>query len=141
MLLTRNWWVLKQIRYRIGFISWMVFITVLSLVSFEDDNTLDISIPYFDKLIHFTFYFIASILGGLFGREISKGHISKTKVLGISFISLVLYGIIIEVLQSNLTTYRSGELMDVMANSAGTLLGTLLILGVFSKKSALKWEN
>ncbi|WP_297762608.1 VanZ family protein [uncultured Muriicola sp.] len=132
---------LKQIRYRIGFISWMVFITVMSLVSFEDNNSLDINIPYFDKLVHFTFYFIASMLGGLFGREISKGHIAKAKVLGISFVGLVLYGIIIEVIQSYMTTYRSGELMDVMANSTGTLLGTLLIMGVFSKRSGLKWEN
>ena len=119
----------------------MVIITVLSLVSFKSDNTPDISIPFFDKLVHFTFYFIASILGGLFGREISKGHIAKAKVLGIFFVGLIFYGIIIEVLQSKLTTYRSGELMDVMANSAGALLGTLLIWGVFSKKSALKWEN
>ncbi len=119
----------------------MVFITVMSLVSFEGNNSLDISIPYFDKLVHFTFYFIASMLGGLFGREISKGHIAKAKVLGISFVGLVLYGIIIEVLQSYMTTYRSGELMDVMANSTGTLLGTLLIMGVFSKRSGLKWEN
>jgi VanZ family protein len=119
----------------------MVFITVLSLVSFEDDYSLDISIPYFDKLVHFTFYFIASILGGLFGREISMGRFSKTKVLAISFVGLVFYGIIIEVLQSSMTTYRSGELMDVMANSAGALLGTLLIWGVFSKRSDLKWEN
>jgi len=133
--------VLKQIRYRIGFISWMVFITVLSLVSFEDDNSLDISIPYFDKLVHFTFYFVASILGGLFGKEISKGPLSKTRVLGISFVGLVFYGIIIEVIQSSMTTYRSGELMDVMANSVGALLGTLLIWGVFSKRSGLKWEN
>jgi len=141
MLPTRNWLVLKQIRYRIGFISWMVFITILSLVSFEGDNSLDINIPNFDKLIHFTFYFIASMLGGLFGREISKGRISKTKVLGFSFLGLVLYGIIIEILQSSMTTYRSGELMDVMANSAGTLLGTLLIWSVFSKRYGLKWEN
>ena len=119
----------------------MVLITVLSLVSFEEDNSLDINIPYFDKLVHFIFYFIASMLGGLFGREISKGRTSKAKVLVISLVGLVLYGIVIEVLQSNMTTYRSGELMDVMANSAGTLLGTLLIWSVFSKRSVLKWEN
>jgi VanZ family protein len=121
----------------------MVFITVLSLVSFEDDNTLDmnLNIPYFDKLIHFTFYFIASILAGFFGREISKGKMSKVNVLVISFCSLVLYGIIIEVLQSSLTTYRSGELMDVVANSTGVLFGSLLIWRVFSKRSGLKWEN
>ncbi|NNJ89621.1 MAG: VanZ family protein [Eudoraea sp.] len=132
---------LKHIRYRIGFISWMVLITILSLVSFEDDTSLEINIPYFDKLVHFTFYFVASMLGGLFGREISKGGISKVKVLGISFVGLIFYGIIIEVIQGSLTTYRSGELMDVIANSAGTLLGTLLIWGVFSKGSGLKWEN
>lgn len=131
----------KQFRYRIGFIFWMVFITILSLVSFGEDNSLDINIPYFDKFIHFTFYFTASMLGALFGREISKGRISKTKILGISFLGLVVYGIIIEILQSSLTTYRSGELMDVIANSTGALLGTLLIWSVFSKRSGLKWEN
>lgn len=81
------------------------------------------------------------MLGGLFGREISKGRISKIKILGISFLGLVFYGIIIEILQSSLTTYRSGELMDVIANSTGTLLGTLLIWSAFSKRSGLKWEN
>jgi VanZ family protein len=141
MLPTRNWWVLKQIRYRIAFIGWMVFITVLSLVSFDDNTSMEINIPYFDKLIHFTFYFIASILGGLFGREISKGHIPKAKILGITFAGLIAYGIIIEVIQESVTTYRSGEIMDVTANSAGALLGTLLIWGVFSKRSHLKWEN
>jgi VanZ family protein len=119
----------------------MVFITILSLISFEGDNSLDITIPHFDKLVHFSFYFIAGVLGGLFGREISKGQSSKLKILGISFVGLVLYGIIIEVLQSYLTTYRSAELLDVLANSVGALLGTLLIWTVFSKRSGLKWEN
>jgi len=119
----------------------MVFITIMSLVSFKEDSYLEINIPYFDKLIHFTFYFIASVLGGLFGKEISSGRSSKAKVLGILFVGLVLYGIIIEVLQSSITSYRSGEFMDAMANSVGTLLGTLLIWGVFSERSGLKWEN
>ncbi len=141
MQLTRNWWVLKNIRYRIGFLAWMVFITVLSLISFEGDNSLNIKIPHFDKLVHLSFYFIASVLGGLFGREISKGRISKLIVLGISFVGLVLYGILIEVLQAYLTTYRSAELMDIMANSTGALLGILLIWAVFYKGSGLKWEN
>ncbi len=92
------------------FSGWMVFITALSLMSFPDDNSL-YKIPYFDKVVHFFFYFTASVLGCLFGREQTSGKNSKLKVLLITVFGLIIYGILIEVIQSSFTTYRSGELI------------------------------
>ena len=132
---------LKRYILGIGFVSWMVGITVLSLVSFEDDLSLGFSIPYSDKIVHFTFYFIAGILGILFGQNLKQDITNNMKVLLVFVFSLVGYGIIIEVLQSTFTTNRSGEIMDVMANSAGALLGTLLMWAVFSGKTGLNRKN
>ena len=132
---------LKRCILGIGFVSWMVGITVLSLVSFEDDLSLGFSIPYSDKIVHFTFYFIAGILGILFGQNLKQDITNNMIVLLVFVFSLVGYGIIIEVLQSTFTTNRSGEIMDVMANSAGALLGTLLMWAVFSGKTGLNRKN
>ncbi len=122
----------------IAFISWMVFITVLSLVSFDDETSLGLDIPYFDKVVHFTFYLVAGILGSIFllSRKVEKKGrkgISVKLLLG-----LVGYGIIIEVLQGSLTTYRSAEFLDVLANSAGALMGILLMWVLFAKRTASK---
>ncbi|QBA63309.1 VanZ family protein [Muriicola soli] len=124
-----------------GFIGWMIGITILSLVSFEDDTSLDLEIPYLDKIVHFTFYFIAAVLGIFFYRTLKQRTIANFKKTLIFLGGLIVYGIIIEVLQSTFTTYRSGEITDVLANSAGALLGTLLMRAIFSGKTESKWEN
>jgi VanZ family protein len=119
----------------------MVLITILSLVSFEDNESLDIRIPHFDKIVHFTFYFTASVLGALFARDLYGRRRTKLPVLTVLFFGLLGYGIIIEVLQSTFTSYRSGEILDILANSAGALLGIMLMWALFSGKTGLKWEN
>lgn len=118
----------------------MAFITVLSLISFEE-STISVTIPFFDKLVHLIFYFTASALGCMFFRELSRGKIRKKKVFWITPVLLMIYGIIIEVVQGSFTSYRSAELLDVLANTLGAVLGTLFILALFSERSQLKWEN
>jgi VanZ family protein len=77
----------------------------------------------------------------MFFREFSKGKIRKEKVFWIIPIGLIIYGIIIEVVQGSFTSYRSAEPLDVLANTLGAVLGTLLIKALFSDRSQLKWEN
>lgn len=48
-------------------------------------------------------------------------------------ICCIVFGIIIEVLQSNLTVYRTGDYLDVLANSLGVLLA-LTVFNLFLKK-------
>ncbi len=132
---------LKKNSYTILFISWMLFITFLSLFSFKDDSLPKVRIPHLDKAVHFTFYFIGAILGSLFTRESTKGNVGLKKTIIIVFFTMVVYGIIIEVIQLVFTPNRHGDILDVLANSLGAFSGILVIKYLFSKKSQLKWKN
>ncbi len=123
----------KRNLFGIAFVSWMVFITVLSLVSFDDDTSLDLDIPYFDKIVHFTFYFIAGALGSLFLHSLQRGAKADSRRLLKFLLGLIGYGILIEVLQDSVTTYRSAELLDILANSVGAIIGILFIRTVNRK--------
>jgi len=116
-------------------------ITVLSLSSFEDFDTQGISIPHLDKLVHFFFYFVAAILGVLLIREQTKGHLNLSRSIIISTLFVIVYGIVIEVIQSTFIPYRSGESFDVLANSIGAFFGAGLIIILFSGKTPLKWKD
>jgi VanZ family protein len=111
-------------------------------MSFSNDTSFSmIKIPYSDKMVHFFFYFTGSVLGCLVGREQTSGKMKRSKAILITVSGLIIYGTLIEVIQSNFTTYRSGEAMDIAANSLGAMVGALFIKTLFSKKSQLKWKN
>jgi len=132
---------LKRNIYTILFISWMMCITFLSLFSFSDNSLPSIKIPNIDKAVHFTFYFVAFILGSLFVREITKGNVSLKITIVRVFLFMLVYGIIIEVLQMSFTQNRHGDVLDVLANSLGAFIGIFVVKYVFSKKTQLKWKN
>lgn len=131
----------KYYGFTIGFICWIVIITVLSLSSFEDIDTAGISIPHLDKLVHFFFYFIAAILGVLLIKEQTKGRLNLSRSIIFATLIVIIYGIVIEVIQDTFTQSRSGELYDVLANSLGAFLGAGLIFKLFSGKTQLKWKD
>ncbi len=91
--------------------------------------------------MHFFFYFVAAILGSLLIRERTKGQLSKSRSAILATLAVIVYGIIIEVLQSTFTQYRSGEIYDVFANSLGAFFGAGLIISLFSGKTPLKWKD
>lgn len=132
---------LKDYRFTIGFGFWIAIITFLSLTSFEDLDTGGLNIPHLDKVVHFIFYFVAAILGSLLLRENSEGRLNPLKAAFLAAIFAVIYGIVIEVIQSVFTQNRSGELFDVLANSLGAFCGAGLIITLFSGKTPLKWKN
>lgn len=117
----------------------MVLITVLSLVSFSSDSP-KIDIPYLDKVVHFGFYCVATFLGCLVIRERSGGTIKMSKSIMFMVISLILYGMIIEVFQEAFTDDRSMEISDALANTAGAVAGGVIINYLFSGKRQLKWK-
>lgn len=119
----------------------MAFVTLLSLFSFSEDDLPDFEIPYLDKLVHFTFYFVATILGVLTIRERTQGKNGLVKSILTIIGVVVLYGMVIEVLQSEMTVTREGDVFDVLANTLGALFGALSIKLLFSGKRQLKWKN
>lgn len=133
---------LKGYKYTVLFVSWVMFITMLSLFSFSsmDLDTGNLDVPYADKIVHFIFYLGFGSLGALCFRERTKGSLGLGKTLGTVMVVAVIYGIIIEVLQYTLTDDRMAELGDVLANTLGVLAGIGLIRCFFSKKNPLKWK-
>lgn len=131
---------LKRQPYTVGFLGWMALITLLSLITFPEDDGPKIEIPNLDKAVHFTFYFVAALLGCLFVRERTSGRVRLNKAILIISIAVILYGIIIEVLQSTYTTERTGDFYDVVANSIGAFAGAYIIKRLFSGKRQLKWK-
>ncbi len=76
-----------------------------------------------DKYLHTTAYFILSLVWYFaLQKKIKK---RRFKVLLILF--LIFYGIILEALQGGLTNYRTADFYDIIANSVGVLIATLLI--------------
>ena len=105
----------------------MVFITLLSLFSFQGVDVPKVSIPHLDKVVHFGFYFIAAVLGCMALCEINSQRNLKQQQFFWLLLLLVFYGIIIEILQAVATTYRSGDVFDFIANSLGTICGLLTV--------------
>lgn len=140
MKITKPSLVAKKHFFTIAFISWMVFITFSSLYSFEDVSVPKMKIPHLDKAVHFTFYFVACVLGIFFLRERSRGEMSFRKALLIMLVSTIAFGIFIEVLQHALTSNRQGDYLDGIANSVGSLCGAWASKVYFSGKRQLKWK-
>ncbi|NNE76188.1 MAG: hypothetical protein HKN31_03855, partial [Pricia sp.] len=107
---------LKERKFTILFLGWMVFITYASLHSFEDTDTSKFDIPYADKIVHFIFYSVAAVLATLFVREISKGTFPLVKMLWFIAFGAIVFGIIIEVLQYTITADREADFFDAVAN-------------------------
>lgn len=89
-----------------------------------------IEIAQIDKIYHSIAYFVLSITW-LFAFQ------KKSQVKYIIVILCIILGIIIEVLQSTLTIYRTGDYLDVLANSMGVILA-LVVFNLFFRKNNIK---
>ncbi|SHL36845.1 VanZ like family protein [Flavobacterium flevense] len=94
-----------------------------------------ITIPYVDKFVHAFFYFVFSALWFYALRFYFKKQ-SQAKLLKIVFLMAFLFGIAIELFQNYLTTYRSGDPLDVFANTSGSLLAVLTIAFLEKNKNS-----
>jgi VanZ family protein len=118
----------------------MSLITYLSLASISEYGGLPIDIPHLDKLVHFTFYFVGSILACFFVRERTSGRKPLKKTMVYTAIFMTFFGMIIEFLQYFLTYDRSGEILDFTANLVGVIMGLVLVKFLFFVNSGLKWR-
>jgi VanZ family protein len=95
----------------------------LSLIKMPDTG---VSIINIDKVYHGFAYFTLTIVWLLsFYKVPQKKHLIT--------LSCIIFGIIIEVLQKVLTDYRTGEILDVFANSLGSLLALFVFSMIFKK--------
>ncbi len=93
-------------------IVWAVLILYLSLANLNDNELVkELFFPYSDKIAHIGVYAIFTFL------LMSEYKIKKKQLFPL-FITIV-YGVLMEFLQYALTTYRSLELFDILANTIG----------------------
>lgn len=92
-----------------------------------------ISISHLDKIEHAIAYFILTI-SWLFA--VKKASENK-KIKYIVVFACIFYGIIIELLQTTLTSYREASSLDILANSVGAIIAMLIFNIKIEKKQAI----
>ncbi|WP_418653610.1 VanZ family protein [Tenacibaculum soleae] len=102
-------------------------IAFFSLIKIENQQ---IQIKNIDKLKHLIAYFILTFIWLLAFKK------TKTSKLFIAFCCFF-FGIIIEALQVTITTHRSGELLDIVANTMGILIAYIIYFLFFKKNVAI----
>lgn len=107
-----------------------VAVAILSLGVVPKINT-GLNLKSGDKYLHFIAYFTLCFLWYFALKEKLHRYVFRLAVP----LLLIVYGIILEGLQSGLTTYRTGDFYDALANSAGVLLAMLLF------NRLLKWYD
>ena len=100
-------------------------IVVLSLAPMPEVPQLA-DVPLFDKWVHFVMYGVLSLL---IWWEMRR-HITIRPSILWGLIASGLLGGLLELGQAYLTTCRSGEWMDFLADAIGALLGSILGLAI-----------
>ena len=99
------------------------FLTILSLK--ESISFVPNFVTHIDKIFHASAYIVLTYICSKY-LTLSKTSFSLTKILIIVAIFLTIYGIVIEILQTELTKNRVGEFEDVLANISGIILGSFI---------------
>lgn len=108
-------------KYHILSVICLLVIFILCVVRLpQQDN--EISIPYLDKIVHFVMYFVFSLLF-LFEKFVSdiKNRKNPLKSYITTIVLTLVIGGLIEIIQSDFTSYRSGEIMDLYSDVAGAV--------------------
>ena len=125
--------ILKMIKKNIFSILLALLIMYLSLISSEKFERVPfLNIPFLDKIVHFGMYFL--LMSAII--FVNRKTLESTRRLFIISLIPLLYGIMIEVLQSMLTVNRSGSFYDVVFNTSGIYVSILIWLSIkpFKKK-------
>lgn len=104
-----------------------IAIAFLSLVDISESQ---ISIPTSDKVKHAIAYFTLTFYW-LFAVAKTK---QDNKRVMVTIAACFIYGIVLEVLQGELTSYRTASVLDAVANSVGIALGVLAFFQMNRKK-------
>jgi VanZ family protein len=104
-----------------------ILIFVGSLISFKGNNTVQIHIS--DKIIHSVAYYLLTLSWLL--AYLNK--FEKLKHFVVIALFVFLYGALIEGCQMLFTTYRQGDIYDLLANLVG-IMGALVFFSIIIKK-------
>jgi VanZ family protein len=112
--------VLKAILIHSTTIIYTISTGVLSLIRLT--NVPKLNTGFDDKIAHFLMY---SLLGFLW--FISLETLKKKSSLGIAVILAIGFGTVIEILQSLVSSYRTTEILDIVANCLGVITMAFIV--------------
>jgi VanZ family protein len=104
----------------------IIIILATTLPSSSIPKNSLLQIPHFDKLVHFTLFFVLALF--ILSERNSlrlQGQLTNRAITFALSISIA-YGLIIELLQYFLLPTRSGSLYDFMANVLGTIMAVVV---------------
>ncbi|WP_188461013.1 VanZ family protein [Bizionia arctica] len=106
-------------------LTYSIVLLTVSLAKLDLGSVEDIVPSFSDKIFHFLAYILFTYLW--FNTFAFKFNFSERKSILSSIFLSVAFGIIIEVLQMLVTTSRSFDLLDILANILGVLFAAFLI--------------
>ncbi|WP_298532727.1 VanZ family protein [uncultured Algibacter sp.] len=109
-------------------VGYTIALATVSLITLN--NLPDTGISFADKIFHFLAYALLTIFW--FAAFSITFNWKKKRAMLIAVCSSILFGILIEVLQDTLTESRALDIYDILANSLGALLASIIL---FFKKS------
>ncbi len=105
---------------------WMGFILfAISIPSSEVSKIPLVQIPHFDKLVHFTLFFVLTILLISESNPLRREGKIGNKTFYKAALLAAAYGLLTEVLQYYVFTSRSGSILDLVANLVGVAIAIL----------------
>lgn len=113
---------------------WTIFILIGSMTSGETIDKISwINIPHFDKVVHFTWYFV---LYFLWYSWLIMTHTNCVSLNCRIFLASVIiaYGLLMELLQMFFAYQRSFELNDILINTIGTSMALIVFFPIYQSK-------
>lgn len=103
----------------------------------EVDSSGILNFPYADKIAHFFMYLVLTLswLGGMHKYYYRSRKKVNRYLVGIL---VFIFGVFMEVLQFCLTTGRSAEFADIMANTLGILFAIVLLKWLINQQHIYK---
>ena len=112
----------------------ILIVVVLTIVSLKESDELpSVFVSFSDKLFHLIAYMVPTIVWCKYLTLLDL-KIKNNNILTVVGVFLIIYGIIIEVLQSKLTTTRIFELNDILDNTIGVVFGLIIFKIAFKYK-------
>jgi len=103
-------------------IAYTIFITILFFTPVPEGASLPF--PWLDKFVHVLFHWILAAIWLTYAYLGDQSHFSS-KMLMLALVTCFFYGIVVEAFQQWFTETRTFDLLDIVANASGDLLGLL----------------
>ena len=113
-----------KLLFLIPAVAYTIAILYLSLINLADTPVKELGVS--DKIMHGGAYFGLGLLWMFYMLYSYKNNNFFAKIIAIS-LAIISFGILIEVLQDRLTTYRQLDLYDILANSIGVVCAGIVV--------------